>query len=131
VSEGRQEIRFFTDTFHFEHEVGQDIKYRLIRRIPDSTAIQRVVVNGKPTEFSRGNGVLTLETRMIDQKDLNVQVLVQPAKPDMPDTAGLRYQTSVAIRRVLSEVRDNVLSRNDLALKTGRSVMRFLKQTAG
>ena len=51
VSDGRREIRFFTDTFFLEHELEHPMEYRLLRRIPETTVVERVLVNGEEVPF--------------------------------------------------------------------------------
>ena len=131
VSLDTWEVRFFTDAF--ELECGQDdpAKYRLLRRIPEATVVERVLVNGKEVPFSRENGFLTFEAHAHRPQTLVVQVEVAPIKPTKAYPSGVKYQVSVALRRGLSELRDNVAVRNRFALRAGRLVIKSLKQTRG
>ncbi len=127
VSEGACEVRFFTDTFHLEHGLEESVEYRLLRRIPEATAVERVLVEGKEVPFARENGFLTFETHAHRPRTLSVQVPVAPIKPTKAYSFGVKYQASVALRRGLSEFRDNIVARNRFALKASRLLMRSLK----
>jgi hypothetical protein len=128
VSDGRHDVRFFTDEFHFKHDDRCAIDFRFIRRLPEATRIERVTVNGRDTQFERMNGSLICETRVDGPKDLVVRVVVEPIAPTKAYPVHLSYQSTVAFRRGLSELRDNFISRNRFALKTGKSFLRMLKR---
>ncbi len=130
VSKSKQEVRFFTDTFYLEHELEQPMQFRFLRRIPETTQIKHVRADGNEVAFTREDGFLTFEIQLQRPKTLTVQVDVAPIKPVKCYSPGLRYQASVALRRCLSEFRDNVIARNRTALRTGRRFMKVLKQTA-
>ena len=127
VSEGTWEVRFFTDTFNLEHGLEESVEYRLLRRIPETTAVERVLVEGKEVPFARENGFLTFETHAHRPQTLSVQVPVAPIKPTKAYSFGVKYQASVALRRGLSEFRDSIVARNRFALKAGGLLMRSLK----
>jgi hypothetical protein len=129
VSQGRWEVRFFTDTFQLEHRLEESAEYRLLRRIPEATAVERLLVGGEEVPFARENGFLTFETHAHRPQTLSIQMVVAPIKPTKAYSSGVKYQASVALRRWLSELRDNVIARNRFALRAGRLLMRSLKQT--
>jgi hypothetical protein len=130
VSEGKWEVRFFTDTFRLEHLLERPAEYRFLRRIPEATVVERVLVDGNAVPFSRENDFLTFETHAHRPQTLAIQVTVAPIKPTKAAySSGVKYQASVALRRGLSELRDNIIARNRFALRASRLLMRSLKQT--
>jgi hypothetical protein len=129
VSKNKVEVRFFTDTFYLEHEVEQPGEFRLFRRLPETTHVERVRVGGRDVQFSRENGFLTFETQVQQPETLSIQVDVAPVKPTKSYSPGVKYQASVALRRGLSELRDNIIARNPVALRAGRRLMKSLTQT--
>jgi hypothetical protein len=130
VSKSKEEVRFFTDRFYLEHKFEQPVELRLVRRLPEAIHVERVYVSGEEVPFSREDGFLTFETHVQRPETLTVQVDVAPIKPVKCYAPGVTYQASVALRRGLSEVRDNILARNRTALSIGRRLMKVLKQTA-
>lgn len=130
VSERRWEVRFFSDTFHFEHELQEPTEFRLIRRLPEMTHVQGVCVGGREVPFSRENGFLTFEIHLEHPQRVSVQVDVTPFRPAKSHSPGVKYQASVALRRGLSELRDNVIARHPLILRATTRLMKSLKQTA-
>jgi hypothetical protein len=130
VSKDKWEVRFFTDAFQLEHTIPEPTEYRLLRRIPEATVVERVMVGGNELPFSRQNGFLAFTVTAHQPQALSVRVEVAPIKPRKAYSLGVRYQTLVALRRGLSELRDNIVARNRFALKTGRFLIKSLKQTA-
>jgi hypothetical protein len=130
VSAGTWEVRFFTDTFKLKHHLESPVNYRLFRRLPDTTVIDRVLVDGKEVPFRRAHGFLSFETKANRRHTLYIQVGVTPIKPSKIYPSGVRYQTSVALRRALSEVRDNLVVRNRFAVSAGRLIVRTVKNSA-
>lgn len=131
ISDGHYEVRFFTDSFRLEHEYPQPVEYRLIRRIPETTRLQRITVNGCEVRFNRDNEQLAFSVVAEAPKSLEVRVEIAPVSPTKPYSSGLKYQASVALRRGLSEFRDNFIARNEFALKAARKLMKTLKLTGG
>jgi hypothetical protein len=128
VSKNKEEVRFFTDTFYLEHELEQPMEFTLVRRLPETTQVERVRVGGRHVPFSRADGFLTFETYVDYPQTLSVQVECRSVKPTKSFSPGVKYQASVAIRRGLSEFRDNVMARNRITLKAGRFLAKSLKQ---
>jgi hypothetical protein len=130
VSKNKQEVRFFTDTFHLEHELEQPMEFRLLRRLPETTHVECVRVGGRDVPFTREEGFLAFETHVDHPQTVSVQVECRSVKPTNSHSPGVKYQASVALRRGLSEFRDNIIARNRVALRVCRRLMRSLKQTA-
>ena len=130
LSTGTWEVRFFTDTFKLEHRLESLVNYRLLRRLPDTTVVDRVLVDGKEVPFSRAHGFLSFEIEAHGRHTFAIQVDVTPIKPSKTYPSGVKYQTSVALRRALSEVRDNLVVRNRFALSAGRLIVRTVKNSA-
>jgi hypothetical protein len=131
VSEGKYELRFFTDKFKLEHESAAPAEYRFIRRIPADTLVSRVTVNGGETPFIREDGLLSFEVRSDQPQTIHVELEIPPVRPAYVRSSGIKYQASVALRRGLSELRDNVIARNDFALRASKRLAKTLKQTGG
>jgi hypothetical protein len=128
-SKTRQEVRFFTDTFYLEHELEQPMEFRLVRRLPETAQIESVRVNGRDVPYSREGGFLAFDAHVQHPQTFSVEVKITPIKPARTYSPGVKYRLSVALRRHLSEFRDNVIARNDLALWASKLVAQKLKLT--
>jgi hypothetical protein len=129
VSEGNHAIRFFTDRFTLEHQIEGPAEYSLVRRVPEASVVERVLVRNETTPFTRDRDFVRFETHAHKRETMPVQVDVAPVRPSGTYPNGIKYQTSVALRRGLSELRDNFLAKNHLALRTGRFLVRSLQRT--
>lgn len=129
-AENEREVRFFTDAFNFEHKSEKALTYRFSRRIPDTAAIRHVLINDAPMDATQKNGYLSFEIQTSQPQTLRVQLDICPRKPLRLYTFGIKYHASVACRRFLSELRDNVIVRNATALRAGRFLARTLRQTS-
>lgn len=128
ISTNHWAVRFFTDRFFFEPVPENGIGYTFMRRVPETTRVECVRVAGKEIPFNRKNGLLAFETEVREPGTVLVEVKVTAARPTQSSN-GARYQASVALRRGLCEVRDNLVARNRFALNMGRRLMKSLKQT--
>jgi hypothetical protein len=130
ASGGWREVRFFTDTFKLSHTSAEARTYRLFRLVPDNKRVKRVVVNGEDLAFDLESSFLRFEVRADSPTALDVQVVAEVIKPTTAYSRGVRYQAGVAVRRALSEFRDNVVVRSDIGARTLASVKRWKNQTA-
>ena len=129
LSENRWEVRFFTDTFQLEYELEQPIGLKLLRRLPETTSVERVRADGREVPFSREDGFLMFETQLDYPQTLSVKVDCRSVKPTKFYSPGVRYHASVALRRGLSELRDNVIARNPVVLRASKRLVKSFKQT--
>ncbi len=129
LADHRHEVRFFTDDFKMETVRDRASDYSFLRRIPGTTSIQRVTVNGAETAFAHRDGWLSFTAPIGSAQSLRVRVDVNAVEAKSNSLHGLKYQASVALRRGLSEFRDNVIARSDVALRAARKLANTLKQT--
>jgi hypothetical protein len=125
-SENEIDIRFFTDTFKLDHGLEEPVRYRFLRRMPESTDIREVRIGGNQVEFSKNNGYLTFEYTADRRQAVDIDLLVKPVEPSKKSSPTFKYRASVALRRGLSEFRDNVVARNDYALRAARFCSRYI-----
>jgi hypothetical protein len=125
------EVRFFTDDFTLEHPGERPADYRLVRRIPAATLINRVTVDGVEIPFDHQGDKVTFGFTAAPRQISQVHVHVLPIQPQKKYSAGIKYRASVSFRRALSEFRDNFIARNDFILRTAKFMAKKLKQTSG
>jgi hypothetical protein len=137
VGTRKWEVRFFTDLFHLEHERHESVKYRFMRRVPESKRIEAVRVNGRDVPFSRDGDFLTFDAQACHPQTVSIQVDIASVRPvfarlvrRMAYSPGLRHQGFVALRRGLCELRDNVISRSPVAFRLGKRLIKSIKQAS-
>lgn len=129
LAEHRHEVRFFADDFEMEAERDGTAEYNFFRRIPATTSVRRVTVNGVTTPFAHQDGRLSFTATASAAQAMRVRVEVDPVQPKLNGARGIKYHAVLALRRGLSELRDKVIARNDFALRTARKLASILKQT--
>jgi hypothetical protein len=128
LTETEWAVRFFARKFQLTH-TEEAVTYHLSKRIPDSAIIQQVLVNGVPAPFSREADTVVFDVRAHASQAIHVQIESAALRPTKAYSFRLRYEAHVALRRVLSEFRDNVLSKNRFGVYVGKSLMQAIKAT--
>lgn len=126
-SNGRTEVRFFTNRFVLPAELCREGMYRLQKRVQDRDAIERVLVNGYAVDYSYSNELLTIEVSASDGHPIVVELHYARPPRRAAYSYGLPYQLGVASRRLLSEYRDNVLVRHKRLLALARMAISALR----
>ena len=124
---GVLEVRFFTDQFVIDNPDPQPQLIKFRRRMPAATAIESITVNGAPVPFERAAEFLCFESLLQANAAACVTIRRQSVPQRSAVSRGSAYGAGVATRRLLSEVRDNWLSRSKITLRLANRLM----QTAG
>jgi len=122
-------IRFFTTRFQFSATAGNLGHFHLCKRVADPSAVQKVWVNRTAVPFGFADDLLTFEITAPQPETFQIHVELGPVAIKPVYSFGPRYQAAVALRRGLSEIRDNVLSRNPRVMSLAKSVMGALRLT--
>lgn len=128
---GSCDIRFFTDRFQFDHTGATPTTYRLLKRLPADTPIERLTVNGCEVSFERSGEDVTFQFQADEPTAFEISVRITPVQPAGHSDRGLCYTASVAARRALSEFRDSVICRNHTLLRAGKALAKRLRLTGG
>jgi hypothetical protein len=127
VSDNLRELRFFTDTFQFFPSADGPACYRAIKRLPMDAAVSQVLLNGRCIPHRRDGDVLTVDFTLGRVEPVRIDIVSPLPVVNLDYQSGAGYQLSVAMRRALSEFRDNVIARHRLPL----TIARFLARTTG
>lgn len=123
-------MRFFSDVFELVHQSDESGEYELIRRIPENEIIETVTVDGQPIAFAFEGNMLHLEVFAPARAVRRIEVHRRAVRTPKARVTSPSYRAQVALRRALSELRDNVLARNDAAHRVARALIKGLRQTA-
>jgi len=130
LADGRQEVRFFTDDFKLAHRDQTVAGYRLVRRLPAAPPVSGVRVDGANVPFAHADGWLSFEVPAREPRTFEIKLEIPAVQPARARARGPAYHVAVALRRGLSEFRDNVIARNDFLLRSAKALARILKQTS-
>jgi hypothetical protein len=117
------EVRFFTDIFKITNGRKSWRAYKFLRRLPDTSIVHRVVINGESISFSRHQHWLTFEATARAGERLHVEVSLRTKDLGNWRSFGIKYNAAVALRRGLSELRDNVISQSPRALRAAKALV--------
>ncbi|MDB6030406.1 MAG: hypothetical protein JWM16_744 [Verrucomicrobiales bacterium] len=127
LAPGSFAVRFFTDEFVVDNPDPEPRMMHFLRRIPGDTVIESVSVNAVPVRFTRDGEFIRFET-VVGAKGVAMVHLKRRAAPNhLRNSRGLIYNVRVATRRFASEIRDNWLARNQIALHVANRFMQAMR----
>lgn len=122
-------LRIFADTFELLHDNDEEARYELHRRVSDDAVIDAVTVDGVPTPFVVQDSTLRFHVETSVRGMRTVRIHRRLSERRAPRGQPFSYRLKVGLRRVLSEFRDNVLSRSAVASEVASACARVLRQT--
>lgn len=132
LADSRREFRFFTPRFSFfaaGDPGGTPQHYRLSREEPDPAAVARVLLDGRERPFSLDSGLLVVDLEAAPGEFHLLQVEDRRQTPFPLPRRPVLYNCQVFGRRLLSELRDNRLSRHPRLLRLAQSLVGWLGLT--
>jgi hypothetical protein len=106
-ADGGWDIRFFADEFTIRNPDTKPQTLRFQRRMPADIGLESVTLNGARVPSVRDGDILRFETELQPGGVAFVQVRRCAVPADGAVPGGLIYEARVALRRALSEFRDN------------------------
>jgi len=129
VSRDLVEVQFFTKKFRVENTDVDRRRFRLAKYEPDSSAIRAVFADGIRVPFSFTKNFVEVELDADPGQARDIEILDYPRLSRGARRMGLIYNSSVFVRRSLSEFRDNTLARHPRLLQAATGLARGLKVT--
>jgi hypothetical protein len=117
-------VRFFTNTFELQPHVDRPMRWELQKRVL-AQRIAAVTVDDVAHPFRVDDGMVHIELRTDSVRRRLIRV-VPHLEPHTNRPTSLAYHIQVAVRRALSEFRDNVLARNARVHSVARAITRRL-----
>ena len=130
IAPDEDEVRFFTSRFSFWHSQEDNKKYRLMKRVGgDGLAVDKVLVNGKVVPFRKDNSDIIIDIDANKSSCYGMEVEYKKSVSSPSHSFGFRHNVGVAMRRFLSEFRDDWICRNETALRISQAVVKAMKKT--
>ena len=123
------DVQFFTRKFQLKNEQEGKYNFLLQKDEPDVSAVESVLVDGKPVPFESTESGIQLHVEADAGQSKYIEIVDRPRPIPQAKRSGVTYSFGVLLRRELSEFRDNTLSRHPGMLKVTREVARRLKMT--
>lgn len=129
LPDGSTEVLFFTRRFQLKNGTERPEHFRLRKYEPDADAISTASLDGVSVPYRIGGGFLQLEVEAQPGQERTVEIGYKGQTRLKAGGFGAVYNARVALRRGLSEFRDNILARNDGLLKVASQIVNALKVT--
>jgi hypothetical protein len=120
------EIRFFTDQFLLENPDPESRMFRFRRRFSGSASIESVTVDDIEISFTKEGEFLCFEARLNGSASASVHVHRCGSQNRGGASLGWKYKMGVAMRRFLSEFRDDWLARNQTFLRLANRLLEIM-----
>ena len=110
--DGSIEVQMFANELVFENKSESPRTVRISKLEDDAAAVEVVLVDGIPVPWKWESGRVMLAAVVPGGGSVRIQVVFKGCSTAVPYRPRWRYRVRCAIRRVLSEVRDDYVSRN-------------------
>jgi hypothetical protein len=118
--------RLYTNRHIIQNHTERERTFIVTKAESDEVPIQEVLVNGRSASFTRNQHMLEFETRIPAFSSVLVNVTYTNLLPQAEQAQGFARRSRIWTRRMLSEFRDNVLSRSGSLLGSGETLQRGL-----
>ncbi len=129
AADGTYHVRAFSGAVQIANDSGSIRRYSIEwSNAGNGAAIEQVLIDGAPChDFKIGDAALQISAELAPGSSRTFSLVYRKA-PAAVRSFGLRWNVQAFLRRRLSEVRDNHLSKNQRLLKTAKAFQRrFLK----
>jgi hypothetical protein len=125
-AEGIVHVRMFTSELLLRNETNQARDYEISKAEHKSSGITAVLANGKTIPWKSVNGDLSFTHEIPAGADAAFQVQYPCSQPAAISRGNLKTTIKTAVRRYLSELRDNHLSGHEGLLQLAQKTKRFV-----
>jgi hypothetical protein len=127
--DGTAVVQMFAGQLVFENSTAESRDVVFLKEETDADCVREVSVNRAPVAFHYEGKYLVWNAKLAPGERADVRIAYSNNLDFVPTNNKLGYRTKAALRRYLSEVRDNYLSRSEM-LSWGTSKMRTLMRSA-
>lgn len=126
ISDEITACRLYTNRAIVENHTARDRTFIVSKLESGGVPVQNVLVDGRPARFSVGVDGLELAMQVPAFSTMAVEIAYSNLLPQADPEQGFASRSRVWMRRMLSEFRDNVLSRSDTLLAGAAALHRGL-----
>lgn len=118
-----RECKLFSTVQIIENAEPSDLDFTMIKYEPRADLVREVVVNGIPVDFTIHDTLIKTSAKISAGASVRLELRYANNLPVQQIKRSMRTKSKVAVRRYLSEFRDNVIAKNQTVL----SAAAFLK----
>jgi len=127
--DGSSVVQMFAEQLILENSSGEPRDVLFVKEESDADCVRAVTVNQVPVVFHYEGNHLAWDTKLRPTERVDVRIAYSNNLDLVPTNNNLGYRTKAALRRYLSEARDNYLSRSEM-LSWGASKAKTLMRTS-
>jgi hypothetical protein len=124
VAARRNEVRFVTPVFSFTNPTAERRSF-VFRKPETSRRIAKCLWGGSDLAFESESGSLCFEAELDPGEQQRLEIVYEPPG-QVVFSPSLKYRSRVLVRRLLSDLRDNYLSRSSLALSVSKTAAKLM-----
>jgi hypothetical protein len=128
--EGVQEVEMYGNELLIDNPSDQVIEVRVRKRENQVDLVAEILCDGKPVSWAAEADHLVLGERIQPRSKKRLQVVYREQPEAEELNRSLRFELSVAARRILCEFRDEYLSRSRFLTTTAASLRNALTKTS-
>jgi hypothetical protein len=130
-ADGEMDVEFYTREFQLRNASGRPVRYSLSKSEPDPAMIQHVLVNDVSVPFTATDGRVRVEVSANPGRTIAIKIEDRRHAAPTAFRASPRYQMSVGLRRLLSELRDEGTARHPTVMKAATRLAKTLGVRTG
>jgi hypothetical protein len=127
VADGTNVIQMFANNLVVDNPDAEACRTLLQKEEGDPERVEAVLINQKAVQFSVDGGHLRFWLTTLPGERSDVRVVYRNNSEALPHRAGAGANIKVAVKRYLSEFRDNYLSRNEFLYQSALALKHLMK----
>lgn len=129
-AEGVEEVEMYGNELLLDNPSGQAIQVRVRKREAQADVVAEIVCDGKPVTWTNEADHLVFGEQIPPRSERRFRVVYREQAEAAKMDRSLRFELSVAVRRMLSEFRDDYLSRSHFLATTGAGLKNVLTRAS-
>src|SRR5262249_33578691 len=109
---GAAEAKFYTDRFALKNPYREPMTFRISKNVSSADSLERVLRDGLPCDYRVTAGRVEAELELKANGRASVEIIRAEGDAHSDVSSRFPYEAKVALRRHLSEFRDNHLARS-------------------
>jgi hypothetical protein len=126
VGAGVEEVEMYGNELLIDNPSGREIKLRVHKRETQAELVTEILSDGEPVTWTTEADQLVFSESIGPHSEKQFQVIYRESASAAKEGRSLRFEVSVAVRRVLCEFRDDYLSRSRFLGTTAASLKNAL-----
>jgi len=125
---GAEEVEMYGNELLISNPTDQAIEVKIRKRTGKDDLVSEIHCNGKPLKWAVQLEQLVFSEHIPSREEKHFRVVYREQAPIEAVSRSLRFELSVALRRILSELRDDYLSKSSFLSATAHRLKNLYKK---